>query len=66
MCFRDRILARLLVVAPDRWVMKGGLALDFRLREKARATNDLDLGRQDNQMAATDDFLAMQTLRRHR
>ena len=34
----ERLLARLLVVAPDRWLLKGGLALDFRLAERARAT----------------------------
>jgi hypothetical protein len=26
----DRLLARLLAVAPDRWLLKGALALDFR------------------------------------
>ncbi|MBX3069141.1 MAG: nucleotidyl transferase AbiEii/AbiGii toxin family protein [Thermomicrobiales bacterium] len=39
----DRYLARLLVVAPGRWVLKGGVALNFRLRDSARATLDLDL-----------------------
>jgi len=32
----DRLLARLFTVAPDRWVLKGGLALDYRLGTKAR------------------------------
>ena len=27
----DRLLARLFAVAPDRWVLKGGLALAYRL-----------------------------------
>ncbi|HEV8632719.1 MAG TPA: nucleotidyl transferase AbiEii/AbiGii toxin family protein, partial [Chloroflexota bacterium] len=27
----ERLLARLLVVAPDRWVLKGAVALHFRL-----------------------------------
>jgi len=31
----DRLLARLLVVAPDRWILKGGLALDYRLERFA-------------------------------
>jgi hypothetical protein len=41
----DRLLARLLVVAPDRWLPKGGLALDLRLGAKARTTKDMDLAR---------------------
>ena len=38
----DRLLARLLRVAPHRWLLKGALALDFRLEERARTTMDLD------------------------
>jgi len=52
----DRFLARLLIVAPDRWVLKGGVALDHRLGDRARATNDIDLGRRDNIAAATTDL----------
>jgi hypothetical protein len=32
----DRLLARLLVAAPDRWVVKGGVALEFRYHVQAR------------------------------
>jgi hypothetical protein len=39
----DRILARLTAAAPDRWLLKGGFALDLRLAERARATKDIDL-----------------------
>lgn len=39
----QRVMARLLIVAPDRWALKGGIALDFRLGTRARATRDLDL-----------------------
>lgn len=39
----DRFLARLTTVAPDRWLLKGGAALDFRLQDRARTTVDLDL-----------------------
>lgn len=44
----QRLLARLLRVAPDRWVLSGGAALDWRLAERpgsqrARTTVDLDL-----------------------
>jgi hypothetical protein len=52
----DRLLARLLAVAPGRWVLKGGLALDYRLGARARATRDLDLGRYDDEAAATADL----------
>lgn len=39
----DRLLARLTAVAADRWLLKGGFALDLRLTERARATKDVDL-----------------------
>lgn len=39
----DRLLARLLVIAPERYVLKGGYALDLRLGDRARATQDIDL-----------------------
>lgn len=40
----ERALARLAVAQPDRWVLKGGMALELRLTGDARATKDLDLG----------------------
>jgi hypothetical protein len=58
----DRLLARLVLVAPDRWVLKGALALDYRLGDRARTTKDVDLGRQDDEEAATADFLAAQAV----
>jgi hypothetical protein len=33
-------------VAPDRWVLKGALALDFWLGGASRSTKDIDLGRE--------------------
>ncbi|MGH3853640.1 MAG: nucleotidyl transferase AbiEii/AbiGii toxin family protein [Pseudonocardiaceae bacterium] len=39
----DRLLARLVAVAADAWVLKGGFALDLRLTERARTTKDIDL-----------------------
>jgi len=39
----DRFLARLLHDQPDKWVVKGGLALQLRLGERARTTKDIDL-----------------------
>lgn len=56
----DRLLARLFTSAPDRWVLKGALALDFRLESAGRATKDIDLLRRDNEGAATEDLIAAQ------
>ena len=39
----DRFLARIVAEEPDRWILKGGLALQFRLGTRARTTKDLDL-----------------------
>lgn len=39
----DRFLARLIAVDPENWTLKGGLALDYRLGQRARATRDIDL-----------------------
>ena len=47
-------------MAPGRWILKGGLALDFRLHDRARATIDMDLARQDDEAAANADFRAAQ------
>jgi len=38
----DRVLARLTAVAPDAWLLKGGVALEYRL-EHARTTTDIDI-----------------------
>lgn len=58
----DRIMARLLIVAPDRWLLKGAVALLFRAGPQFRTTKDLDLGRQDSEEAATADFLVVQSI----
>ena len=58
----DRLMARLLVVAPSRWILKDGVALHFRVGTQFRTTKDLDLGREDNQEAATADFLSAQSV----
>lgn len=39
----DRLLARLAATGPERWLLKGGFALELRLRNRARATKDVDL-----------------------
>ncbi len=38
----ERLMVRLAKVAPDRWALKGGLALETRLGERARVSVDLD------------------------
>jgi len=40
-------LVRLNAIAPDRWLLKGGFALDLRLAGRARATKDIDLDWRD-------------------
>lgn len=39
----DRVAARLSSDPAAGWILKGGAALEFRLRGKARATKDMDL-----------------------
>ncbi|MEV0628425.1 nucleotidyl transferase AbiEii/AbiGii toxin family protein [Nonomuraea wenchangensis] len=39
----ERALARLAVSQPGRWILKGGMAMEFRLLDRARSTKDLDL-----------------------
>jgi hypothetical protein len=39
----DRFLARILANGTDQWVVKGALALDFRLGDVTRTTKDIDL-----------------------
>ncbi|MHB0870261.1 MAG: nucleotidyl transferase AbiEii/AbiGii toxin family protein [Chloroflexota bacterium] len=56
----ERLLARLMVAAPDRWVLKGALAFHFRLAARFRTTKDMDLGRWDDERGATDDLMAAQ------
>jgi hypothetical protein len=58
----DRFLVRLAIAAPGRWVLKGALALDFRLGERTRTTKEMDLVRRDNEAAATSDLIAAQVV----
>lgn len=44
----ERIVARLQSAEPGRWVLKGGMALEVRLRDDARLTKDIDLGLRDD------------------
>ena len=40
----ERIISRLQADEPGVWVVKGGMALEVRLSDRARLTKDLDLG----------------------
>jgi hypothetical protein len=56
----DRLLARLVATAPDRWLLKGALALDYRFGSHARTTRDIDLAAVGNEASSTADLLAAQ------
>lgn len=58
----DRLLARLMVVGPDRWMLKGAVALDFRYGSRVRTTKDLDLGCGEIEIVATSDLFAAQDI----
>jgi len=58
----DRLLARLLAAAPDRWLLKGALALDYRFGDRARTTRDIDLTTSGDESSATSDLLAAQAV----
>ncbi|MDQ2789435.1 MAG: nucleotidyl transferase AbiEii/AbiGii toxin family protein [Actinomycetota bacterium] len=37
----ERIIARIQAAEPGQWVLKGGMALEVRLRDDARLTKDV-------------------------
>jgi predicted nucleotidyltransferase component of viral defense system len=49
----ERFLARLAASESSGWVLKGAFALELRLGLRTRATKDIDLGRADDEEAAT-------------
>ena len=53
----ERLMARLARVAPGRWALKGGLAMDTRLPEHARASMDMDIDHVLGAAAAREDLL---------
>lgn len=59
----DRLMARLVQIAPDQWLVKGGVALDYRLREQARTTMDLDLAWSSGREEVVRHMIALQSLR---
>jgi hypothetical protein len=50
----ERIIARIQATEPGQWVLKGGMALEVRLRDNARLTKDVDLGLRDDVTSADD------------
>jgi len=54
----ELFLHRLLLVTPNRRVLKDALALNFRLAIATRSTKDIDLGRDDDEQAAITDITA--------
>lgn len=52
----DRYLARLQDVAPNAFTLKGGVALDYRLDQRGRATKDIDMVRLDGEERALADL----------
>ncbi len=58
----DRLMTRLVQIAPDQWLVKGGVALDYRLREQARTTMDLDLVWRAGRDEIARHMIAMQSL----
>lgn len=44
----ERLLVRLDAASPGKWILKGGMAIEFRLGDRARATRDLDLAVRGN------------------
>jgi hypothetical protein len=58
----DRLMARLCIVAPSGWFLKGAVALNFRVGSRFRTTKDLDFCRYDSEEAATADFIAAQSV----
>jgi hypothetical protein len=49
----ERVLVRLEAAGAGRWVLKGGMALEVRWEDRARATRDLDLAIRDDVADAT-------------
>ena len=50
----ERIVFRIDVAEPGRWVVKGGMALEVRMPDRARTTKDLDLGLRDDSVDAAE------------
>lgn len=58
----ERFLARLAASESGGWVLKGAFALELRLGLRTRTTKDIDLGRADDEEAATQHLNAATTV----
>lgn len=58
----DRLLARLVAVGRGRWMLKGALALDYRLGDRARTSKDMDLAHLEGEPQAAADLRRAATL----
>ncbi len=60
----ERFLIRLVHIQPDKWVLKGGYALQLRLGDRARTTKDIDLlsieQKKENQLSKPPAFLTLE------
>lgn len=56
----DRLVARLVTVGAGRWVLKGGVALDYRFGDRARTTRDIDFVVHGGEPGAIADLLLAQ------
>jgi predicted nucleotidyltransferase component of viral defense system len=61
----ERFLARLAIVNPHRWVLKGAFALDLRLGLRTRTTKDIDLAGAEDEQTATADLIDAQAINLH-
>lgn len=52
----ERLVVRLMRIAPGRWALKGGMALETRLGDRARASVDLDADHAEGVEAARADL----------
>jgi predicted nucleotidyltransferase component of viral defense system len=61
----ERFLARIAIMDPQRWVLKGAFALDLRLGLRTRTTKDIDLSGAADEQIATADLIAAQAIDLH-
>lgn len=58
----ERILARMVEIAHDRFILKGALGLEFRGTGRGRTTKDMDLGSAEEEEEVTETLLAAAAL----
>jgi hypothetical protein len=58
----ELFLRRLVIVGNDQWILKGALALEFRLSTRTRSTKDVDIEYSLNEQAVIEQLTAAQSL----